>query len=82
MAGEFEELMGVIQRRRQLREELRRTADLGQRQAIQARMEAATDELKDTFDRIRAAAEAGESEAKELIETLEDLVEGWGRRVP
>ncbi len=73
MAGESEELVGAIQRCQQFRDELRRTADPAERQTIRARLEEATDDLKETVERIKAAAEAGEPEARELIKRLREL---------
>jgi hypothetical protein len=70
MAGEFEALAGAIDRVKRLEGELRRTADLREREAIKDRLEAAQWERKEAASAFKAAAEAGDPEASAIMREL------------
>ena len=70
MAGEG--LIGVFERLRETHETLRRTTDPEEREALYARQERDYGDLRRATNKLKAAAEAGDSVAKTILKTLRD----------
>ena len=70
MAGELEELQGALDRALDLEQALGRTADPAERQILAERLEQAKSEWVAVILRVKAAASAGDRDAKAVFDAF------------
>ena len=75
MPGQFEGLSNLMARRQKLNAELATVTDQEQRKSIRGRIEQVDREMDEWWRDIRRDADAGDSEAKMMLDVIREAVE-------